>query len=155
MLLTSRNRQKYFYQCGARFSFTIKSCGRKSSHLERRLRELQTLVDMLFTLTDFISSHCFALWQNLLNIRLKIPCIFLLKGIGTDYIQLVSNTIQNFHMQIQNINKILQNWVIHLSKLKMCIKHGGSDSTVIKRRQQQLGRMADFLPSVTFSVLDL
>ena len=34
-------------------------------------------------------------------------------------------------------------------------KHGGSDSTVIKRRQQQLGRMADFLPSVTFSVFDL
>ena len=33
--------------------------------------------------------------------------------------------------------------------------HGGSDSTVIKRRQQQLGRMADFLPSVTFSVFDL
>ena len=33
--------------------------------------------------------------------------------------------------------------------------HGGSDSTVIKRRQQQLGRMADFLPSVTYSVFDL
>ena len=33
--------------------------------------------------------------------------------------------------------------------------HGGSDSPVIKRRQQQLGRMADFLPSVTFSVFDL
>ena len=33
--------------------------------------------------------------------------------------------------------------------------HGGSDSTVIKRRQQQLGRMADFLPSVTFIVFDL
>ena len=33
--------------------------------------------------------------------------------------------------------------------------HGGSDSTVIKRRQQQLGRMADFLSSVTFSVFDL
>ena len=31
----------------------------------------------------------------------------------------------------------------------------GSDSTVIKRRQQQLGRMADFLPSVNFSVFDL
>ena len=34
-------------------------------------------------------------------------------------------------------------------------QHGGSDSTAIKRRQQQLGRMADFLPSVTFSVFDL
>ena len=34
-------------------------------------------------------------------------------------------------------------------------KHGGSDSTVIERRQQQLGQMADFLPSVTFSVFDL
>ena len=33
--------------------------------------------------------------------------------------------------------------------------HGESDRTVIKRRQQQLGRMADFLPSVTFSVFDL
>ena len=33
--------------------------------------------------------------------------------------------------------------------------HGGSDSIAIKRRQQQLGRMADFLPSVTFSVFDL
>ena len=34
-------------------------------------------------------------------------------------------------------------------------KHGGSDRTVIKRRQQKLGRMADFLPSVTFSIFDL
>ena len=33
--------------------------------------------------------------------------------------------------------------------------HGGSDSTDIKRRQQQLGRMADILPSVTFSIFDL
>ena len=33
--------------------------------------------------------------------------------------------------------------------------HGWSDSTVIERRQQQLGRMADFLPPVTFSVFDL
>ena len=33
--------------------------------------------------------------------------------------------------------------------------HGGSDSTAIYRRQQQLGRMADFLPSVTFSIFDL
>ena len=38
---------------------------------------------------------------------------------------------------------------------KKGLGHGGSDSTVIKRRQQQLGRMADFLPSVTFSVFDL
>ena len=29
------------------------------------------------------------------------------------------------------------------------------ESTVIERRQQQLGRMADFLPPVTFSVFDL
>ena len=35
------------------------------------------------------------------------------------------------------------------------VHHGGSDSTVIKRRQQQLGRMADFLPPVTFLVFDL
>ena len=34
-------------------------------------------------------------------------------------------------------------------------EHGGSDSAVIKRRQQQLGRLADFLPSVTFSLFDL
>ena len=33
--------------------------------------------------------------------------------------------------------------------------HGWSDSTVIERRQQQLGRMADILPPVTFSVFDL
>ena len=32
---------------------------------------------------------------------------------------------------------------------------GGLDSTAIKRRQQQLGRMANFPPSVTFSVFDL
>ena len=38
---------------------------------------------------------------------------------------------------------------------KMTFVHGESDSTVVKRRQQQLGRMADFLPSVTFSVFDL
>ena len=31
----------------------------------------------------------------------------------------------------------------------------GVESTVIERRQQQLGRMADFLPPVTFSVFDL
>ena len=37
----------------------------------------------------------------------------------------------------------------------MYIYHGWSDSTVIERRQQQLGRMADFLPPVTFSVFDL
>ena len=36
-----------------------------------------------------------------------------------------------------------------------CLVHGGSDSTVIKRRQHQLGRMADFPPAVTFSVFDL
>ena len=38
---------------------------------------------------------------------------------------------------------------------RVSFEHGGSDSTVIKRRQQQLGRMADFLPSVTLSVFDL
>ena len=32
---------------------------------------------------------------------------------------------------------------------------GGVESTVIERRQQQLGRMADFPPPVTFSVFDL
>ena len=32
---------------------------------------------------------------------------------------------------------------------------GGSESTAIKRRQQQLGRMSDFLPSVTFLVFYL
>ena len=32
--------------------------------------------------------------------------------------------------------------------------HGGSNSTVIKRRQQQLGEMADFPPLLTFSVFD-
>ena len=31
----------------------------------------------------------------------------------------------------------------------------GEESTVIERRQQQLGRMADSLPPVTFSVFDL
>ena len=43
----------------------------------------------------------------------------------------------------------------HNRKMKIFLGHGGSDSTVIKRRQQQLGRMADILPSVTFSVFDL
>ena len=33
--------------------------------------------------------------------------------------------------------------------------HGCVKSTVIERRQHQLGRMADFLPPVTFSVFDL
>jgi len=32
---------------------------------------------------------------------------------------------------------------------------GVVESTVIERRQQQLGRMADFPPPVTFSVFDL
>jgi hypothetical protein len=32
---------------------------------------------------------------------------------------------------------------------------GCGKSTVIERRQQQLGRMADYLPPVTFSVFDL
>ena len=40
-------------------------------------------------------------------------------------------------------------------KRTMGSTHGGSDSTVIKRRQQQLDRMADILSSVTFSVFDL
>ena len=33
--------------------------------------------------------------------------------------------------------------------------HGCVKSTVIERRQHQFGRMADFLPPVTFSVFDL
>ena len=33
--------------------------------------------------------------------------------------------------------------------------HGCAKSTVIERRQHQLGRMADFPPPVTFSVFDL
>ena len=41
------------------------------------------------------------------------------------------------------------------ASIAMSFTHGGLDSTVIKRRQQQLGRMADFLPPVTFSVFDL
>ena len=35
------------------------------------------------------------------------------------------------------------------------IKHGCVKSSVIERRQLQLGRMADFPPPVTFSVFDL
>ena len=40
---------------------------------------------------------------------------------------------------------------------KMLSYHGGGgvESTVIERRQQQLGRMADIPPPVTFSVFDL
>ena len=38
---------------------------------------------------------------------------------------------------------------------KICGCHGCVKSNVIKRRQHQLGRMADFLPPVTFSVFDL
>ena len=34
------------------------------------------------------------------------------------------------------------------------IDHGCVKSTVIERRQHQLGRMADFPPPVTFSVFD-
>ena len=41
------------------------------------------------------------------------------------------------------------------SKVFFNIKHGLPDSTVIKRRQHQLGRMADFLPAVTFSALEV
>ena len=41
------------------------------------------------------------------------------------------------------------------SRTEKLMAGGRSDSTVIQRRQQQLGRMADFLPSVTFSVFDL
>ena len=35
------------------------------------------------------------------------------------------------------------------------LSHGSVKSTVIERRQQQLGRMADIPPPVTFSVFDL
>ena len=35
------------------------------------------------------------------------------------------------------------------------VKHGCVKSTVIERRQHQLGRMADIPPPVTFSVFDL
>ena len=47
------------------------------------------------------------------------------------------------------------NWKLDKGPSKNYVVHRWSDSTVIKRRQQQLGRMADFLPSVTFSVFDL
>ena len=44
----------------------------------------------------------------------------------------------------------------HLVQISIfTILHGGVESTVIERRQQQLGRMADFPPHVTFSVFDL
>ena len=36
-----------------------------------------------------------------------------------------------------------------------CYSHGCVKTTVIERRQHQLGRMADFPPLVTFSVFDL
>ena len=39
--------------------------------------------------------------------------------------------------------------------LLMLVVHGCVKSTVIQRRQHQLGRMADFLPPVTFSVFEL
>ena len=42
-----------------------------------------------------------------------------------------------------------------MPRLFMYYFYGGVESTVIERRQQQLGRMADFLPPVTFSVFDL
>ena len=40
-------------------------------------------------------------------------------------------------------------------KNKNTLHHGCVKSTVIERRQHQLGRMADFPPPVTFSVFDL
>ena len=39
--------------------------------------------------------------------------------------------------------------------IRLHLTQGRSDSTVIERRQQQLGRMADFPPLVTLSVFDL
>ena len=45
-------------------------------------------------------------------------------------------------------NKQKVNWIYD-------ILHGCVKSTVIQRRQHQLGRMADFPPPVTFSVFDL
>ena len=39
-----------------------------------------------------------------------------------------------------------------MPRIFMYYFHGGVESTVIERRQQQLSRMADFLPLITFSV---
>ena len=48
---------------------------------------------------------------------------------------------------------ISYSFLIHFQIYKMM--HGCLKSTVIQRRQYQLGRMADFSPPVTFSVFDL
>ena len=48
----------------------------------------------------------------------------------------------------------LQN-VINYTNSRISSDHGGVESTGIERRQQQLGRMADFPHPVTFSVFDL
>ena len=40
-------------------------------------------------------------------------------------------------------------------KPELAAQYGGVESTVIERRQHQLGRMVDFPHPVTFSVFDL
>ena len=58
-----------------------------------------------------------------------------------------------FSCSVVLYNRLLsfQLWV---TKVKMFC-HRGLESTVIERRQQQLGRMADFQPPITFSVFYL
>ena len=55
----------------------------------------------------------------------------------------------------ENVLIYLSDLIVIHNSTKNRRDHGGSDSTVIKRRQQQLGRMADFLSSVTLSVFYL
>ena len=72
-----------------------------------------------------------------------LHCLLLL---FTQY-ELVSIQYLNFSLGIKTYTQIMYTLMWNM--------HGWSDSTVIERRQQQLGRMADFLPPVTFSVFDL
>ena len=64
--------------------------------------------------------------------------------------------------EMVGVQKLEYNFGIISTKLqygmnvgKLEINHGYPDSTIIKRRQHQLGRMADFPPAVIFSVFDL
>ena len=90
----------------------------------------------------YIPNVCFKkIWTNYSSVSLLQHVQIFLK-------QTLSEKKIFCHPILRRINKIT------VRQLILCM-HGGSDSTAIKRRQQQLGRMADFLPSVTFSVFDL
>ena len=55
----------------------------------------------------------------------------------------------------EDVGDIVEVVTYNAKNIYVLFSRGGVESTVIERRQQQLSRMADFLPLITFSVFYL